>query len=88
MPAALAGQRIQNPLKYKYTLRKVPYWAQRVVAEKINFEWPTQAMLDQMPPGVSLKSLHFKSISGLITSVKCTLTNGIESPVFENTQYN
>ena len=40
-------------------------------------------MLDQMPPGVSLKSLQFKSFVS-ICSVKCTLTNGIESPVFES----
>ena len=88
MQAALAGQKVENPLKYKYTLRKVPCWGERVAAERINFEWPTQAMLDQMPPGVSLKSLHFKLCDGTISSVKCTLTNGIESPVFENPQFN
>ena len=71
--------------QFKYTLRKVPYWGERVTARKINFEWPTQAMLDTMPDDVSLKSLHFKYYSG-ISSVKCTLTNDIESPVFENSQ--
>ena len=85
MQALLPGQKIENPLKY--TLRKVSCWGERVTAKEINFEWPNLAMLDLMPPGVSLKSLHFKLCDGAISSVKCTLTNYIESPVSENTHY-
>ena len=45
---------------------------------KVDFEWPTQAMLDKMPLDVALQSitLKFQSKFGRIGSVQLTLTNG------------
>lgn len=34
-------------------------WGELVDPEQINFEWPTQEMLDFMPNDVSLKSITF-----------------------------
>ena len=38
-----------------------------------------------MTADLSLKSIEFKSVSGNnpISSVRCTLTNGVSSPLFE-----
>ena len=55
-----------NPLmivikRPRFTLRKLPMWGEQVAVNQIDFEWPTQEMLDQMPADVSLRSLEFSS---------------------------
>ena len=35
---------------------------------------------------VSLQSLEMKSYASVVSSVRCVLSNGISSPVFENEQ--
>ena len=54
--------------------------------DKINFEWPTQSMMDEMetPEKVQMKSITFSKVSSdAISRVQCTLSNGMTSPVFE-----
>lgn len=71
-----------NP-KPKFSLRKLPFWGQSN-PHRLDFEWPTQALLDQMPASASLHSLEFKSsFSGPIASVRVNLTHGFSSRVFE-----
>ena len=51
---------------------------------KVQFEWPSREILNQMAQDVTLKSITFKShMNGCIASVQVTLSNGEESPVFE-----
>jgi len=57
-------------------LKKLPLWGVRQVApQEINFEWPTQEMIERMDPDVKLSFLDLKGGSP-ISSIKCTLTNG------------
>ena len=44
----------------KYTLRKMPMWGKQVRPDEINFEWPTQEILDGMQSDVSVKSITLK----------------------------
>ena len=54
--------------------------------EAINFEWPTQYIFDRMPADTTLSYLTFKSAENYrrVNSIQCKLSNGMESPVFEN----
>ena len=47
----------------KFTLKKLPMWGWQVAADDINFEWPTQEMLDQWPEDASLKSITFSTFN-------------------------
>ena len=71
--------------KGTFSLRKLPFCRQ-VGVDEIDFEWPTQELLDQMPRDVRLQSLEFKC-DGLdedvIASVKVNLSHGFESEVFK-----
>ena len=63
-------------------------WGSGVTMESVNFEWPTQQQLDQMPADVFLKSIEFKGSTtsqdiNRVNSVRCTLSNNTVSPVFE-----
>ena len=49
----------------------------------INTEWPTKELLDQMSADVKIKSLTFKSLQYVVSSVNCTLSNGKSSGVIE-----
>lgn len=70
-------------LKPKFTLRKLPFWGQSD-PHRLDFEWPTHTLLDQMPASASLRSLEFKScLGGPIASVRVNLTHGFSSRVFE-----
>ena len=79
--------RLQTPSP-KFKLRKLPMWGEQVTDENINFEWPTQEMLDRMPAGVSLKSILLATSSqsgcGTICFTQCTLSNGDTSSLFSN----
>lgn len=68
--------------KRKYSLRKLALWGEQVEADAINFEWPKEE--DMIWPKVKLQSLELKSNSSVLSSVRCVLSNGISSPVFEN----
>ena len=76
IPVLLPGQ------KFKYTLKKLPVWGLRI-DYAYNFEWPTQQMLDQLAPDVYLQSMEFKDHGGCISSIKCTLSNGLSSKSFK-----
>lgn len=62
-------------------------WGEQVAADAINFEWPTQAMIDQWPADVSLKAITFSTSDrvGSIASVQCTLSTNEQSPLFDTT---
>ena len=70
----------------KFTLRKLPFWG-RVDEDELDFQWPTQVLLDQMPRDVRLQSLEFKcdddDESPSIASIKVNLSHGFESEVFK-----
>ena len=72
--------------KPKFTLRKLPMWGQQVTLDKIDFEWPTQEMLDRWLPDVSLKSITFSTYDqngAEVSSVQCMLSNNESSPLFD-----
>ena len=76
--------------KGTFSLRKLPFWG-RVGEDEIDFEWPTQELLDQMPRDVRLQSLEFKCDRDYdddydipaLASVKVNLSHGFESEVFK-----
>lgn len=42
------------------TLRKLHMWGEKVSADKINFEWPTKADLECLPPNAQITELKLK----------------------------
>ena len=67
--------------KRKYSLRKLPMWGEQAAPNEVTFEWPLES--DKMWPTVRLQALEMKSNSSVLSSVRCVLSNGISSPVFE-----
>ena len=67
----------------KFGLRKLPVWGS---SYGINFEWPTEEMIKDMPADVFLRSIEFKSTYSdhRISSVSCILSNKQSSPVFQD----
>ena len=57
------------------------------IVGQIDFEWPSQALFNQMPSDVELKSLKLKSNQNYsdpcLASVKVNLTHGFESAVIQ-----
>lgn len=75
---------VQKP---KFTLRRLPMWGEKLPESEVNMEWPTQAMLDEWPADVSLKSITFstwKQDGSAISSVQCTLSTQVHSPLFDS----
>ena len=66
-------------------------WGQHVGPKNISFEWPTTETLKRMEPdNITLRSIEFRTTkTHAISSVRVTLSNGEESPVFEkaNTEH-
>ena len=56
-------------------------WGEQVEPSEINFEWP--ADIEMIWPTVKLEAIEFKSNAAVLSSVRCVLSNGITSPVFE-----
>ena len=57
-------------------LRRLPLWGEQVEPHEINFEWPTQELLNKLPADLSLKALEFSksTVMGVnISTVRCTL---------------
>ena len=58
----------------------------------INFEWPTQDVLEKMPPDMQLRSMEFASdvnmTNNAIAAVRCGFSNRMYSPKFETKSYN
>lgn len=68
------------------SLRKLPMWGEQVGPGVVNFEWPTPDMLKVLPNDVSMASITLKTYTeghDNISSVSCSLSNGLKSPVFE-----
>lgn len=54
----------------------MPLWGEQVEPHEINFEWPTQELLNKLPVDLSLKALEFSksTVMGVnISTVRCTL---------------
>ena len=64
-------------------------WGESVNENDIDFMWPNDQLFATMTPDVKLESLQFKT-TGSLASVTVTLSNGEQSPVFQQpiTQYN
>lgn len=80
---------LQSP-KPKFKLRKLPIWGKNDTP--INFEWPTQEIMDNSPWDVTLKSIMLASSSasdvGSVAFVQCALTHDVSSPLFSNKNEN
>ena len=73
----------QRPFEpVRYSIKRLALWGEQVEDQtseidspQINFQWPTQAMLNDMPEDVSLSTLTFKynKDSLPLVSVSCTL---------------
>ena len=81
-PVQMIPKKVINPvmaIKVKppqFKLKKLPIWGLQNY-DKINFEWPTQDLLNQMDGDVRLKSLNFKTNeNGRLASVECNLDDG------------
>ena len=74
--------------KMKYKLKKLPMWAQsNLIKERVNFEWPTKEIFQQLPADVFLESIEISGYikgSGSSSAIKGTLSTGLESPVFKS----
>ena len=57
-------------------------WGEKVSPSRINFEWPTQEVFEQMDPTVTLKSITFKDSPPAVSFVQCKYSNDQESPAF------
>ena len=83
----------ESALPFSY--RMLEMWGEKVnqykKKYKKNFEWPTEKKIKRLPKDVYLSSIEFKSdhldFSG-ISSVRCILSNGLSSPVFQNEKVN
>ena len=82
-PVQMIPAKVINPvmaIKVKppqFLLKKLPIWGLQISPDKINFEWPTQDLLNQMDGDVRLKSLNFKTNeNGRLASVECNLDDG------------
>ena len=62
MGILMQEQALDKARMEKYTLKKLPMWGAQVEEGEINFQWPTQEILDQMEPNVTLTSLTFKCL--------------------------
>ena len=75
------------PLGPRFTLKKLPMYGYQVEADAINFEWPTQEMVDQWPENASLKSIELSTYmhggDAVLSTAKCILTTSEQSPFFE-----
>ena len=60
-------------------------WGEKVTEDEIDFEWPTQSMLDDMEPDVTLRSLELRANKQYyeLSYVRCELSNKVKSPIFE-----
>ena len=69
-------------------IRRMPMWGQKVEENAINFSWPTQEIIDELPPDVSLMTLDLQKAKGVwyFSSVRCILSNHLASPLFQNPQ--
>ena len=56
------GYLIVPEKKKEFLLKRLPIWGQKVKADEVNFEWPTQKILDELPSDVYLQCLEFKSV--------------------------
>ena len=78
---------LQTP-KPKFKLRKLPLWGK--VNALINFEWPTQEVMDSLPWDTALKSIKFATSTtssyGSVAFIQCHLSNGVSSPLVSNLQ--
>ena len=43
-------------------MKRLPVWGKKVKDDEMNFEWPTQEILDKLSPDVFLKSLDLKVV--------------------------
>ena len=69
--------------KIKYKLKKLPMCKQM---ERVNFEWPTEEIFQQLPNDVFLKSIEISGYvkdAGTASAIKGTLSTGLESAVFK-----
>lgn len=61
-------------------------WGKKADTDAINFEWPTQEIMDQWPEDVHLKSITFSTFGvsqTVVSSVQCTLSTDEKSPLFD-----
>ena len=56
-------------------------WGAEIGDYHAYFKWPNKRM--NMTAEMSLKSIEFKANGSILSSVRCTLTNGVSSPLFE-----
>ena len=78
----------QKPITI-YQLRKLPLWGEQVPEDQINFQWPSEEFLSKNNHNdLKMRQLTIKhNEKGPISSIKCVLSDGSESPVFEENIY-
>ena len=65
-------------------MKRLSLWGRELRDPRtVSFEWPTQSMVDMMEPNVRISSITFGSNSCNLASVQISLTNGMQSPVFD-----
>ena len=70
------------------SLKRIDIWNLGPVPNCDYFEWPTKSMLDSMEPETKLDTVVIKLNDGWLSSVQISLTDGQESPTFEDARYN
>ena len=75
---------LKKPLRFSF--RRLPMWGRPIREDEIKFEWPTQEILNNLPADATLARLEFSTFDKSaveISSVKCHLSNRLESRVFK-----
>ena len=75
-------------MKEPWELNKLDLYGDQVLADQIDFEWPTKQIWDEMDDKENIKVKHFNivrnddSCNHKILKIKIILNNGMESPLF------
>ena len=64
-------------------MRKLQLWGEQVASNLVNFEYPTEEMTRGWPKDTRLESIEIKRDPYYVSSVRCTYSNDVRSPVFQ-----
>ena len=65
-------------------IKRLPMWGLKVKKNQIDFEWPTQEIVNAFQSKFKLRTFCFKTRNSYVSSVQCILSNGQVSPLFES----
>ena len=79
---------VPAPRSRRFSLRRLPMFGEQIDESMINFKWPEQKHLDEIPENTYLKQMIFArtlSSEKNLCAIKFKLSNGYESPLVQKT---